>query len=70
EGKQRLALRGALQDIQHLQPPPALDELLAGGVPADWQAALQAMLRLAPARVFGAVAWQRLSGLPSVHARS
>ncbi|MBH1566726.1 malonate decarboxylase holo-[acyl-carrier-protein] synthase [Stenotrophomonas maltophilia] len=70
EGKQRLALRVALQDIQHLQPPPALDEILAGGVPADWQAALQAMLRLAPARVFGAFAWQHLSGLPYVHARS
>lgn len=28
------------------------------------------MLRLAPARVFGAFAWQHLSGLPYVHARS
>jgi len=70
EGKQRLALRVALQDVQQLQPPPALDDVLAGGVPADWQAALQAMLRLAPARVFGAFAWQHLTGLPYVHPRS
>ncbi|WP_416058224.1 malonate decarboxylase holo-[acyl-carrier-protein] synthase [Stenotrophomonas maltophilia] len=70
EGKQRLALRVPPQDVLRLQAPPALDEVLAGGVATDWQAPLQAMLRLAPARVFGAFAWQHLTGLPYVHPRS
>ncbi|HDS1032331.1 TPA: malonate decarboxylase holo-[acyl-carrier-protein] synthase, partial [Stenotrophomonas maltophilia] len=70
EGKQRLALRVPLHDVLRLQPPPALDEVLAGGVATDWQAPLQAMRRLAPARVFGAFAWQHLTGLPYVHPRS
>ncbi|QGM04442.1 malonate decarboxylase holo-[acyl-carrier-protein] synthase [Stenotrophomonas maltophilia] len=70
EGKLRLALRVPLQDVQRLQPPPALDHVLAGGVPADWQRALRAVARIAPARVFGAFAWQHLTGLPYVHPRS
>ncbi|WP_369038335.1 malonate decarboxylase holo-[acyl-carrier-protein] synthase [Stenotrophomonas maltophilia] len=70
EGKQRLALRVALQDVQCQQPPPTLDAVLASGVASDWQAALHALARIAPARVFGAFAWQHLSGLPYVHAAS
>lgn len=70
EGKQRLALRVPLHDVLRLQAPPALDEVLASGVATEWQAPLQAMRRLAPARVFGAFAWQHLTGLPYVHPRS
>ncbi|HEL2980964.1 TPA: malonate decarboxylase holo-[acyl-carrier-protein] synthase [Stenotrophomonas maltophilia] len=70
EGKLRLALRVPLQDVQRLQLPPALDAVLTTGVPTDWQRALRAVARIAPARVFGAFAWQHLSGLPYVHARS
>ncbi|MBK0024820.1 malonate decarboxylase holo-[acyl-carrier-protein] synthase [Stenotrophomonas sp. S48] len=70
EGKQRLALRVPLQDVQRMQAPPALDELLAAGVPAEWKDALLALAEIAPARVFGAFAWQHLSGLPYVHAGS
>lgn len=70
EGKQRLALRVPLHDVLRQQPPPMLDVVLAGSVAADWQAALHALARLAPARVFGAFAWQHLSGLPYVHAAS
>ncbi|WP_312252456.1 malonate decarboxylase holo-[acyl-carrier-protein] synthase [Stenotrophomonas sp.] len=70
EGKLRLALRVPLQDVQRMQAPPALDEVLATGVPAEWKDALLALARIAPARVFGAFAWQHLSGLPYVHAGS
>ncbi len=70
EGKQRLALRVPVQDVQRMQAPPALDEVLAAGVPAEWKDALLALARIAPARVFGAFAWQHLSGLPYVHAAS
>ncbi len=70
EGKLRLALRVAPHEVRRLQPPPALEEVVASGVPDDWRSALQAMQRLAPARVFGAFAWQHLSGLPYVHPRS
>lgn len=70
EGKLRLALRVPLQDVQRLQLPPALDAVLTTGVSTDWQRALRAVARIAPARVFGAFAWQHLSGLPYVHARS
>ncbi|MEL6047329.1 phosphoribosyl-dephospho-CoA transferase, partial [Stenotrophomonas maltophilia] len=64
EGKQPLALRLALQDIHHLQPPPAQDEILPRGGPADRPAALQANLRRAPARGLGAIAGQHHSGRP------
>lgn len=70
EGRLRVALRVAAHEVRLLQPPPALDEVLARGVPDGWRGALQAMQRLAPARVFGAFAWQHLSGLPYVHPRS
>ncbi|MEN6647075.1 malonate decarboxylase holo-[acyl-carrier-protein] synthase [Stenotrophomonas hibiscicola] len=70
EGKLRLALRVPQQDVQRLQLPPALDAVLTRGVPTDWQRALHALASVAPARVFGAFAWQHLSGLPYVHACS
>lgn len=70
EGKQRLALRVPLHDVLRQQPPPTLEAILTSGVPSHWQAALHALARLAPARVFGAFAWQHLSGLPYVHAAS
>ncbi|AWH52673.1 malonate decarboxylase holo-[acyl-carrier-protein] synthase [Stenotrophomonas sp. ESTM1D_MKCIP4_1] len=70
EGKQRLALRVPLRDVLRQQLPPALENVLDAGVASDWQAALHALARFAPARVFGAFAWQHLSGLPYVHAAS
>jgi phosphoribosyl-dephospho-CoA transferase len=70
EGKLRLALRVPLQDVQRLQLPPTLDAVLTAGVPTDWQQALHTLARIAPARVFGAFAWQHLSRLPYVHPRS
>ncbi len=70
DGKLRLALRVPQQDVQRLQLPPALDAVLTRGVPTDWQRALHALASIAPARVFGAFAWQHLSGLPYVHPRS
>ncbi|MHC1669667.1 malonate decarboxylase holo-[acyl-carrier-protein] synthase [Stenotrophomonas sp. PSU-St15] len=70
EGKQRLALRVPLQDVQRRQAPPALSDILAAGVCPAWQAPLHALATLAPARVFGAFAWQHVTGLPYVHDRS
>jgi phosphoribosyl-dephospho-CoA transferase len=71
EGKQRLALRVPLHDIVRQAPPLALSHVAAhAGVPADWQVPIQALDRLAPAHVFGAFAWQLLTGLDYVHARS
>ncbi|WP_421568753.1 malonate decarboxylase holo-[acyl-carrier-protein] synthase [Stenotrophomonas sp. PD6] len=71
EGKQRLALRVPLSDIVRQAPPLPLAEVRAhAGVPAEWQQPLQALERVAPAHVFGAFAWQVLTGLDYVHARS
>lgn len=71
EGKQRLGLRVPLSDVQRVQAPLELAALrMHAGVPEDWQAALAALDRLAPARVFGAFAWQVLTGLDYVHAGS
>lgn len=73
EGKQRLALRVALQDVERLQEPPTLAELLAVTdrlIAPGWHAPLQALAAIAPARVFGAFAWQHLTGLAYVHDRS
>lgn len=71
EGKQRLGVRVPLGDIVRQQAPLELAEVrLHAGVPADWQAPLEALDRLAPARVFGAFAWQAVTGLDYVHARS
>lgn len=74
EGRARLALRVAADQVQRLQPPPLLEEVLHSA-PAAWQAALQALqasCRTLPAspRVFGSFAWQALTGLPYLHAGS
>ncbi|MCR8713919.1 malonate decarboxylase holo-[acyl-carrier-protein] synthase [Stenotrophomonas indicatrix] len=73
EGKQRLSLRVPLCDVARMHAPPALSELLAAGdavVPGAWQESLHDLQALAPARVFGAFAWQWLTALPYVHERS
>jgi phosphoribosyl-dephospho-CoA transferase len=71
EGKQRLALRVPLYDIVRQSPPLSLAEIRAhASVTAEWQQPLQALDRVAPANVFGAFAWQVLTGLDYVHARS
>lgn len=71
EGKQRLGLRVPLGDIVRQQAPLELAELrVHARTPEDWRGPLQALDRLAPARVFGAFAWQALTGLEYVHARS
>ncbi|MEG2803445.1 malonate decarboxylase holo-[acyl-carrier-protein] synthase [Stenotrophomonas sp.] len=73
EGKQRLALRVARQDIARQLAPPTLGAVIATpGLAHDpaWRPALQALDAIAPARVFGAFAWQSLTGLAYVHAGS
>ena len=73
EGKQRLSLRVPMCDVARMHAPPALSELLAAGdavVPGAWQESLHDLQALAPARVFGAFAWQWLTALPYVHERS
>ncbi|HAI46789.1 phosphoribosyl-dephospho-CoA transferase [compost metagenome] len=73
EGKQRLALRVPLQDIVRQQPPVSLHALIDRPdrlIGAEWCMALQGLNAIAPARVFGAFAWQALTGLPYVHAQS
>ncbi|HID8535989.1 TPA: malonate decarboxylase holo-[acyl-carrier-protein] synthase [Stenotrophomonas maltophilia] len=70
EGKLRLALRVPLQDVLTTEAPPTLQAALEGNLPEEWQHPLQALQAIAPARVFGAFAWQLLSHLPYVHARS
>lgn len=44
--------------------------MLEGDLVQDWQRPLQALQDIAAARVFGAFAWQHLTGLHYVHARS
>ncbi|WP_414612564.1 malonate decarboxylase holo-[acyl-carrier-protein] synthase [Stenotrophomonas pavanii] len=70
EGKLRLALRVPAHDVLRTAPPPALQAVLEGDLVQDWQRALQALQDIAAARVFGAFAWQHLTGLHYVHARS
>lgn len=70
EGKLRLALRVPAHDVLRTAPPPALQAVLEGDVVQDWQRPLQALQDIAAARVFGAFAWQHLTGLHYVHARS
>ena len=70
EGKLRLALRVPAHDVLRTTPPPTLQAVLEGDLPHEWQRPLQALRAIAPARVFGAFAWQHLSGLHYVHARS
>ncbi|CAM4222290.1 malonate decarboxylase holo-[acyl-carrier-protein] synthase [Stenotrophomonas pavanii] len=70
EGKLRLALRVPAHDVLRTAPPPALQAVLEGDLVQDWQRPLQALQDIAAARVFGAFAWQHLTGLRYVHARS
>ncbi|WP_315385620.1 malonate decarboxylase holo-[acyl-carrier-protein] synthase [uncultured Stenotrophomonas sp.] len=71
EGKLRLGLRVSLNDIARQAPPLALGEVAVhAGVPEAWRVPLSTLDALAPARVFGAFAWQVLTGLDYVHARS
>ena len=44
--------------------------MLKGDVPQDWRRPLEVLQNIAEARVFGAFAWQHLTGLRYVHARS
>lgn len=73
EDKQRLGLRVPLAHIERQVPPPTLHGLLERplqGAASAWQLPLRAMAAIAPARVFGAFAWQTLTGLAYVHERS
>ena len=73
EGKHRLALRVPTCDVVKVELPLSLQAVLARplvGAAADWSLPLQALHAIAPARVFGAFAWQVLTGLDYVHARS
>lgn len=70
EGKLRLALRVPADDLLRTSPPPTLQAVLESDLPPQWQRPLQALHAIHPARVFGAFAWQHLSGLRYVHPRS
>ena len=70
EGKLRLALRVPARDVLRTTPPPALQTVLKGDIPQDWRRPLEVLQNIAEARVFGAFAWQHLTGLRYVHARS
>ncbi|AVH89555.1 malonate decarboxylase holo-[acyl-carrier-protein] synthase [Stenotrophomonas maltophilia] len=70
EGKLRLALRVPAHDVLRTAAPPTLQAVLEGDLVQDWQRPLQALQDIAAARVFGAFAWQHLTGLHYVHARS
>ncbi|MCU1083598.1 malonate decarboxylase holo-[acyl-carrier-protein] synthase [Stenotrophomonas maltophilia] len=70
EGKLRLALRMPAHDVLRTAALPTLQAVLEGDLVQDWQRPLQALQDIAAARVFGAFAWQHLTGLHYVHARS
>ncbi len=73
EAKQRLGLRVPLAHIERQLPPPTLHGLLERplrGAASSWHLPLQALAAIGPARVFGAFAWQTLTGLDYVHDRS
>ncbi|MFC6841112.1 malonate decarboxylase holo-[acyl-carrier-protein] synthase [Xanthomonas theicola] len=76
EGKQRLSLSAAPGAVLRQRAPPTLDEVCAQGqAVADWRTPLHALQTLAAGhglvpRVFGAFAWQALTGLPYVRAGS
>ncbi len=70
EGKLRLALRVPAHDVLRTAPPPTLQTVLEGDAPQDWQRPLEVLQNIAGARVIGAFAWQYLTGLRYVHARS
>ncbi|SEL46714.1 phosphoribosyl-dephospho-CoA transferase [Pseudoxanthomonas sp. GM95] len=74
EGKQRLSLSAPHASLLRCASLPALDAVTPVA-PTAWQVALRALqadagrLGLMP-RVFGALAWQALTSLPYLHARS
>lgn len=70
EGKLRLALCMPAHDVLRTAALPTLQAVLEGDLVQDWQRPLQALQDIAAARVFGAFAWQHLTGLHYVHARS
>jgi phosphoribosyl-dephospho-CoA transferase len=73
EGKQRLSLRVPMQHVVCHQSPLSLRDVITrldAHLPDDWRDALTALDTLQPARVFGAFAWQALTGLRCVQAGS
>lgn len=70
EGKLRLALRVPARVVLRTAPTPTLQAVLESDLAPDWQRPLLALQDIAAARVFGAFAWQYLTGLHYVHARS
>lgn len=76
EGKQRLSLSAERGAVVRHRPPLTLDEVCAQlQAPPEWQQPLRDLQALAAThgltpRVFGAFAWQALTGLPYVHAGS
>jgi phosphoribosyl-dephospho-CoA transferase len=66
-GKQRLSILVRPDDVVSTAPPPPLREAI-GSAPPSWRHALEAVANLASrhgveARIFGSLAWQRLTGL-------
>jgi len=74
EGKQRLALNAPRASLLRRAPLPTLETVMAAA-PQAWRTALSTLqhdasrLALQPG-VFGALAWQALTGLRYLHARS
>lgn len=76
EGKQRLSLSAERGAVLRQRAPLTLDEVCAQvQAPPDWQLPMRNLQTLSAThgltpRVFGAFAWQALTGLPYVHAGS
>ncbi|MDE2238429.1 MAG: malonate decarboxylase holo-[acyl-carrier-protein] synthase [Rhodospirillales bacterium] len=69
-GKRRLAFSLPEAALSNLMPPPRLCDCMAAA-PADWRAAIDALLALDPqTRCFGGLAWQHLTGLPYLSSQS
>jgi phosphoribosyl-dephospho-CoA transferase len=63
-GKRRIAFSLPETELSNFIPPPCLWDCVAAA-PADWRAAIDALLALNPqTRCFGGLAWQHLTGLP------
>lgn len=74
EGKQRLALVAPVDAVHARCEPVTLDDARAGA-PTDWHAPLDALSRIADdvsltPSVFGAFAWQAITGEAYVHEHS
>lgn len=73
-GKRRIAVVLQHDDVVALRPPPRLGECRSAA-PASWSNTIESVSALAsmhggPARVFGSLAWQWITGLPYLSARS